>query len=75
MSFFLKKYLHYLGHLISKQGIQPIPDKVTAIKILKEHNKIDELCHFPGLTGYYRKVVSLFADITKPLNKVLEKAT
>ena len=34
---------------------------------------MDELHHFLGLTAHYRKFISLFADITKPLNKLLEK--
>ena len=71
----LQNYLHYLGYLISQQGIQPLPEKVTAIKKLKEPNSIDELHHFLGLTGYYRKFTKLFADITKPLNKLCKKDT
>ena len=36
---------------------------------------MDELCHFLHLTGYYRRCVPLFADITKPLNRILAKST
>ena len=36
---------------------------------------MDELCHFLGLTGYYRKLVLLFANITKSVNKLLRKDT
>ena len=73
--FFQKRHLHYLGHLISKQGIQPLLEKVTAIEKLKEPSNIDELCHFLDLTGYYRKLIPLFTTITKPLNKLLKKDT
>ena len=34
-----------------------------------------ELYHFLGLTGYYKKFISLFADITKPLNKLFKNDT
>ena len=52
--FFKKKHLHNPGHLISKQGIQPLSDKVKAIKKLKEPTNIDELLYFLGPTDYYR---------------------
>ena len=29
---FFKMHLHYLGHLISEHGIQPLPEKVSAIE-------------------------------------------
>ena len=44
-------------------------------KKLKEPNNIDDLCHFPGSTGYYKKFIPLFADVTRPLNEFLKKDT
>ena len=72
---FLKKHLHYLGYLISKQGIQLLPKTVSAIQHIQEPSNMEELQYFLGLTGYYRTFFLLFADITKPLNKLLRKAT
>ena len=72
---FFKQHLHYLGHLISEQVIWPLPEMVTSIENLKQPNNIDEVYHFLGLTGYYRKFVLLFADITKPINKLPKKDT
>ena len=66
-------HLHYLGHLISKQDIQPLPEKLISITNLKESNSMDQLCHFLGSNGYYMRFVSLFTEITKPLNKLLRK--
>ena len=71
----LKQHLHYLGHLVSEQGIQPAPEKDITITNLKEPNCVDDLCHFLGLNGYYSMYISLFDDITKPLNKLLRKDT
>ena len=70
---FFKKHLHYLGHLISKHVIQPLPKKYQQIKKLKEPNNIDDLCHFLGPTGCYRKFIQLFANVIKPVNKLLRR--
>ena len=72
---FFKEHLYYLGHITSEQGIQQLPEKVIAITNSKEPNSMDEFCHFLGLTSYYRWFIPLFADITKPLNKLLRKNT
>ena len=36
---------------------------------------MDELCHFLGSIGYYRRFIPLFGDTTKPLNKLLREDT
>ena len=41
--------------------------------MLQESSNIEELHCFLGLTGYYRKFIPSFADITKPLNNLLKK--
>ena len=43
--------------------------------MVQEPHNVDELCHFLGLTGYYRRFLPLFANITEPLNKLLRKNT
>ena len=72
---YLYKHLHNLHYLISKHGIQLLPEKVSAIEKLKELSNIDKLDHFLSLTDYYRKFIPLFTDVTKPLNKLLKKDT
>ena len=71
----LKKHLHYLGCLLSKCGIKTLPEETSAMEKLKEPSKIDECYHFLSLTGYYRNNIPLFANVTKPLNKLLKKDT
>ena len=64
-----ENHLHYLVHLIWEHGIHPLSEKASAIEKLKEPSNIDKLCHFLCLTGYYRKFIPLFTNVTKPLNK------
>ena len=47
---FCKHHLLYLGHFISKQGIQALLEKINAVANLKEPNNVNELHHFLGLT-------------------------
>ena len=58
-----KQHLYYLGHFISEQSIQPLLEKLITIRNLKEPSSVDDLYHFLGLTGYYRRFIPLFADI------------
>ena len=60
---FLKSEINYLGHLISADGISPLPDKLDTIKNMPTLKDVKEIKQFLGLTGYYRKFVPRFADI------------
>ena len=64
---FFKSEIHYLGHLISPEGISPLPNKLDSIKHMPVPNSTKEIKQFLGLTGYYRKFVPRFADISRPL--------
>ena len=64
--FFYSK-IHYLGHLISPEGISPLPNKLDCIKHMPALKDAKEIKQFLGLTGYYRKFVPRFADISRPL--------
>ena len=72
---FFKAKIHYLGYLISVDGVQPLPDKLEAIKKLLAPTNEDELCQFLGITGFYRKFVPFYGDITNCLTKLLRKGT
>ena len=61
---FFKSEIHYLGHLISPEGISPLPNKLDSIKHMPVPNSAKEIKQFLGLTGYYRKFVPRFADIS-----------
>ena len=72
---FFKSQIHYLGHLISEDGISPLPDKLDSIKNMLAPKCAKEIKQFLGLTGYYRKFVPRFADISRPLTQLTRKET
>ena len=70
---FFKCKIHYLGHLISADGIRPLPNKLDSIKHMPALKDTKEIKQFLGLTGYYRKFVPRFADISRPLTTLTKK--
>ena len=72
---FLKLETAYLGHIISRDGIKPNPDKISAIQKYPIPKTPKEIKQFLGLLGYYRKFIPDFARITKPLTLCLKKGS
>ena len=72
---FFKSEIHYLGYLISADGISPLPDNLDTIKNMPVPKDVKEIKQFLGLTGYYRKFVPRFADISRPLTQLMKKET
>ena len=68
---FFKKEIHYLGHLISVNGIQPLQEKLESIRSMPKPRSPKEIKQFLGLTGYYRKFIPRFSDMARPLTKLL----
>ena len=67
---FFKRHIQYLGHIISKEGIQPLPEKLESIRNMPHPKNPKEAKQFLGLIGYYRKFVPHFADIARPLTQL-----
>ena len=68
---FFKREIHYLGHLISDEGIHPLPEKLDTICNMPKPRNPKEIKQFLGLCGYYRKFVPHFSDISRPLVKLM----
>ena len=67
---FFKRYLQYLGHLVSEEGFEPLPEKITSIKNMPPPKTAKEVKQFLGLAGYYHKFIPRFADLARPLTNL-----
>ena len=70
---FLKKHIQYLGHIVSGEGITPLPEKLDSIQRMLPPKTPKEVKQFLGLIGYYRKFVPRFSDLARPLNALTMK--
>ena len=67
---FFKSHIQYLGHLISGEKIEPLPEKLESIREMPPLTTPKEVKQFLGLIGYYRKFVATFAVIARPLTNL-----
>ena len=68
---FFKSRIHYLGHIVSKNGIETDPKKIEAIKNWPVPRTVHDVRSFLGFTNYYRKFVYKYAHKARPLNKLI----
>lgn len=65
---FLKPEIEFLGHLVSKDGIKPNPDKVKAISEMPPPKDLKQIESFLGMIQYYAKFVPQLSALAAPLN-------
>ena len=66
---FCREEIKYLGHIITKQGVKPDPELVSAVKEFPQPGTVKDVQAFLGLTGYYRRFIQNYAKISEPLLK------
>ena len=66
------KEIKLLGHIISKNNVLMDPSKISALKDRKPPKNVKDIQIFLGICGYYRRFIKNYADMTVPLNKLLQ---
>ena len=61
----------FMGHRVTSQGIQPLEDKVCAIRDFLQPTLLHKLREFLGLVNFYRRFIPNCAEIMEPFNKLL----
>jgi hypothetical protein len=70
---FYQEWIHYLGHIISKDGIVVDLEKIEAIREWSVPRNVTEVRSFMGLAGYYRRFIAGFSKIAHPITSLQRK--
>ena len=70
-SFFFQSSVLFLGHLLSKDGILPNPEKVNKVKDWPILKNAKEVHSFLGLASYYRRFIPQFSKWASPLHDLI----
>ena len=68
---FFRTRISYLGHIVSKDGIETDPKKVKAIKNWPIPVSVTDVRSFLGFTNHYSRFIKGYAQIAKPLYKLI----
>jgi len=68
-----KPEIKFLGHMVSVDGIDPLPDKLEAIRDWPVPHCLRDVRAFFGLASYYRRFVKGFATIAERLTRLTRK--
>jgi hypothetical protein len=73
--FFYQKKIHYLGHIISEQGIAVDLEKIEVIRGWPTPRNLSQVKYFMGLVSYYRRFIVGFSKIAHPITSLQNKGT
>lgn len=70
---FATQQVEYLEHIVSKQGVEPIPAKIEAIQQWPTPCSAKALRGLLGLSGFYQRFIKGYASMAAPLTILLAK--
>ena len=68
---FFRDRISYLGHIVSKDGVETDPKKIQVILDWPVPHTVYDVRSFLGFTNYYRKFMFRYSQIAKPLNGLI----
>ena len=71
---FSKSTIKFLGQVISASGVSADPDKVNAVKSMKEPSNVSEVRGLLGMINHLGKFLPHLAEKTCPLRDLLKKS-
>jgi hypothetical protein len=63
----------FLGHVISPEGIDVDPGKVSEVLDWKPPTSVTQVHSFLGLASYYQRFIPNFSKISKSITELLKK--
>ena len=68
---FFKDNISYLGHIVSKDGVETDPKKIQVIVDWPVPKTVYDVRSFLGFSNYYRKFMYRYSQIANPLNTLI----
>jgi hypothetical protein len=70
---FYQEKIHYLGHIVLKDGIDVDPKKIEAIREWSTPKNVMKFRFFMALDGYYRRLIAGLLRIAHPIASLQRK--
>jgi hypothetical protein len=70
---FYQRQIHYLGNIISKEGIVVDLEKIKSLKEWPTPRNVTEVRSFLGLASYYKRFIEGFSKIVYPITSLQKK--